>query len=107
MKLGSIGEIPPRTRVKLEFSLRTATDAVFTKSAYTRQPASSSKSQCDMLFGSFHSLTASIMPWLRPIPRGGRSGAEWPHGTRTRFRHPHRLRPLVLQPRNHPVIGTR
>src|SRR4051812_41834216 len=59
MKSGSIGEIPPRTQVMLLFDERTASAARRVMSENVRHSGSSSKSQCDRLFGSFQSITAS------------------------------------------------
>src|SRR3954447_3331183 len=63
----SIGDMPPSTCLSDAFSARTASDASFTMSAYADQSGSSSRSQCDLLLGSFQNLTASIMfacSWL-------------------------------------------
>src|SRR5947199_3487773 len=59
MKSGSIGEIPPRTQVMLLFDARTASAARRVISENVRHSGSSSKSQCERLFGSFQSITAS------------------------------------------------
>src|SRR3954452_4505396 len=59
MKSGSIGEMPPRTQVMLPFEVRTASAASRVISENVRHSGSSSKSQCDKLFGSFQSITAS------------------------------------------------
>src|SRR4051812_13636486 len=59
MKSGSIGEMPPRTQVMLLFDERTASAASRVMSENVRHSGSSSKSQCDRLFGSFQSITAS------------------------------------------------
>ncbi len=56
-----MGEIPPSTCVSVAFSARTACDASLTIAAYALQSGSSSRSQCDLLLGSFQNLTASIM----------------------------------------------
>ena len=54
-----MGEMPPKTRRKRGFSALTASAAAFTSRAYTLQPGSISKFQCDRLFGSFQNMTAS------------------------------------------------
>src|SRR5579884_4426786 len=59
MKPGSIGEMPPNTRRSCEFSARIASAAMFTIAAKVFHSRSTSKSQCDRLFGSFQSITAS------------------------------------------------
>src|SRR5947199_4252020 len=59
MKSGSIGEIPPRTQVMLLFDARTASAARRVMSENVCHSGSSSKSQCERLFGSFQSITAS------------------------------------------------
>src|SRR3954454_8932655 len=59
MKSGSIGEMPPRTQGMLLFDERTASAASRVMSENVRHSGSSSKSQCDRLFGSFQSITAS------------------------------------------------
>src|SRR5436190_1237831 len=76
MKSGSIGEIPPSTHGIDGATLLTASDARQVISEKIRHSGSSSKSQWLRLFGSFHSITASIIrspetrscvPELRPI----------------------------------------
>src|SRR5438093_9898853 len=59
MKLGSIGEIPPSTRVIRLASAETAVAAHFTMSPKIRHSGSSEKSQCEILLGSFQNITAS------------------------------------------------
>src|SRR5438094_4557294 len=59
MKAGSIGEIPPRTRVTAGFASSTAFEAHFTIAAYISHSGSISKSQWDLLFGSFQNMMAS------------------------------------------------
>src|SRR5689334_17090556 len=59
MKSGSIGEIPPSTRRTRGLSARTASAARFTIPANWVHPWSIVKSQCERLFGSFQSITAS------------------------------------------------
>jgi hypothetical protein len=61
MKPGSMGEMPPSTRVSPGRSARTAPEAAWTVRAKIRHPSSTSKSQCDLLLGSFQNLTASII----------------------------------------------
>ena len=61
-----MGDIPPRTRVTVEFSARTAAPASRVISAKRAHSGSSKGSQWDLLFGSFQILTASIIgaaPW--------------------------------------------
>src|SRR5437868_7626364 len=71
MNLGSMGEIPPSTPVSRGFSDLTASAASFVISAYIVHSGSSSKSQCDLLLGSFQNITAStIVP-----PHGRINGA--------------------------------
>jgi hypothetical protein len=60
-KHGSIGEMPPKTVRTREVSAFTAWPARFTMREKMLQFWSSSKFQCDRLFGSFQSITASIM----------------------------------------------
>src|SRR4051812_33970522 len=60
MNAGSMGDVPPRTRVRAAFSARTAAPASAVMSEKTVHPSSSSKSQWERLFGSFQSITASI-----------------------------------------------
>src|SRR5581483_8567227 len=69
MKLASMGEMPPRTFVIRGFSARTASHAAFTISLKMRHSGSTSKSQWDMLFGSFHSITASTICLLPNVRR--------------------------------------
>src|SRR4051812_24422239 len=59
MKAGSIGEMPPRIRVSSGFSWRTATAASRTMRENASHSRSISKSQWDLLFGSFQNITAS------------------------------------------------
>src|ERR1051325_3193345 len=73
MNAGSSGDIPPSTRVKPGLSAATASAASLTISAYFLQSGSISKSQCDLLLGSFQNITASIM-----IPPGINGAATWP-----------------------------
>src|SRR5215813_2245688 len=61
MKWGSMGEMPPSTSGSSGFSRRMAVAAATTISANIFQSGSSLKSQCERLFGSFHSMTASTM----------------------------------------------
>src|SRR5437867_2764701 len=60
MKLGSMGEMPPNTRLSPGFSAATAREAPLTMPAKIFQPGSRWKSQCERLFGSFQNITASI-----------------------------------------------
>src|SRR6266404_4571116 len=69
MKFGSIGDIPPRAIGRPGFSRRIAFDAVITISAKIFQSGSILKSQCERLLGSFHSITASTMLFLRDLLR--------------------------------------
>src|SRR3546814_9375957 len=55
----STGEVPPGTRCTRGFSAATAGAAVFAISAKASNSWSSSKSQWDLLFGSFQIITAS------------------------------------------------
>src|SRR3954467_6624154 len=59
MKRASIGEIPPRLRGREGATLLTASAASTVISENTCHSGSSSKSQCERLFGSFQSITAS------------------------------------------------
>ena len=67
MNRGSIGEMPPSTRGSLGSRPRSRRAASFTISANVSQSGSISKSQCDLLLGSFQNITASIM---RALPGG-------------------------------------
>src|SRR5690349_18697201 len=60
MNDGSMGEMPPSTRVRRGFSAATASVASLIMPANLVHPGSISKSQCDLLFGSFQNITASI-----------------------------------------------
>src|SRR6476620_1573706 len=64
MNFGSIGEIPPRTFGRAGFTCVTAAAAAFTMSEKIFHSGSSSKFQCDLLFGSFQNITASTMGHL-------------------------------------------
>src|SRR5919108_765689 len=73
-----MGEIPPSTRSTFGFSAATAWAASLVMSANVRHSGSISKAQCDLLFGSFQNITASIMVtpswallWLGWINRVG------------------------------------
>src|SRR5581483_11174937 len=71
MNCGSIGEIPPSTWGRTPFSKRIARDARIVMSAKIRQSGSqSTKSQWDLLLGSFHNITASITPASIAVPCG-------------------------------------
>src|SRR4051794_693287 len=59
--LGSIGEMPPNTRVTPGFTSATASAAATAISENLCHSGSISKSQCDLLFGSFQIMTASII----------------------------------------------
>src|SRR5690606_11879145 len=73
MKAGSIGEMPPSTRGRREFSAAIARAARIAMSEKVRHSGSrSTKSQCDLLFGSFQRITASIK---RQSPAKGRAVA--------------------------------
>src|SRR5690349_17569501 len=61
MKIGSIGEIPPRTRGRVGCSALIACPAAMAISEKSFQSGSISGSQCDLLFGSFQIIAASIM----------------------------------------------
>src|SRR5258708_16843340 len=61
MKLGSIGEIPPKTIGNPGFSRRTAWLAAITIAANRFQSGSSLKSQWERLLGSFHNISASTI----------------------------------------------
>src|SRR5690606_35488118 len=58
---GSIGEMPPRTRVSRPRSARIARPAAIAMPAKRDQSGSISKSQCDALLSSFQIITASTM----------------------------------------------
>src|SRR5205809_5317994 len=69
MNCGSIGEIPPRTHKTSGLAWRTASAARSAISAKILQSGSTSKSQWDLLFGSFQIITASIITRSRsPFP---------------------------------------
>src|SRR3954471_19455104 len=70
MNSGSIGEIPPRTHGMSGATLRTASAARRVIAENVCHSGSSSKSQCERLFGSFHSITASIIDVLRVLDLG-------------------------------------
>src|SRR3954453_20143261 len=59
MNPGSIGEMPPNTRFSFGLTSRIQSDATFTIFENTCHPGSISKSQCDLLLGSFQIITAS------------------------------------------------
>src|SRR5829696_2716329 len=59
MNLASMGEMPPSTFGREGFTCDTAAAAPFTISARIFHSGSSSKFQCDLLFGSFQNMTAS------------------------------------------------
>src|ERR1044071_5441669 len=59
LNYGWIAESPPSTLRTRECSARIASDARFTIPANMLQPWSIVKSQCERLFGSFQSITAS------------------------------------------------
>src|SRR5690349_13066989 len=56
-----MGEMPPSTIFTSGFTLRMARAPVMARSANIFQSGSILKSQCERLFGSFHSITASTM----------------------------------------------
>src|SRR5581483_5342119 len=56
-----MGEIPPSTIFTSGLTLRMALAPAIARSANIFQSGSILKSQCDRLFGSFHSITASTM----------------------------------------------
>src|SRR5206468_12762979 len=56
---GSMGEMPPSTRRSLGFTALIASHDALTIAAKIRHPGSISKFQCERLFGSFQSITAS------------------------------------------------
>src|SRR4051794_5032436 len=58
-KFGSMGDMPPKTHGRSGFTALMETAAALTILAKTCQPASISKSQCDLLLGSFQIMTAS------------------------------------------------
>src|SRR3546814_8492333 len=78
IKAGSIGEIPPSTRVRPGAASAMASPVSFAISAKSDHSGSISGSQCDLLFGSFQILAASIMQWLTD---GGRQ-VQSPKGAR-------------------------
>src|SRR4051794_37861097 len=61
MKAGSMGEMPPSTRVSAGRSALIASPAKRTIAPNRRQSGSISKSQCERLLGSFQSMAASTM----------------------------------------------
>src|SRR5712671_1046868 len=67
MKFASIGDIPPSTFKTAEFSEEIAWLESFTRSANKFQCGSISKSQWDLLFGSFQIITASTISCLLEI----------------------------------------
>src|SRR5207248_289096 len=69
MKTGSIGEMPPSTRVNPGRASPTASELSRAMRPKMRHSGSSSKSQCERLFGSFQIIAASI---TRSSPRYGR-----------------------------------
>src|SRR4051794_28824958 len=64
---GSIGEMPPRTRGSPGASVAIASPARRAMVAKRDQSGSSSRSQCDLLLGSFHSIAASIILQSSPL----------------------------------------
>src|SRR5690606_27771039 len=80
MNAGSIGEIPPSTRGSPGATSPIAIPVAVARSANLSQPGSISGSQCDLLFGSFQIIAASIM--VRPPRRIAGSGAKFRIGTR-------------------------
>src|SRR3954453_11128840 len=70
MKFGSIGEMPPRTHGSFEFSLRIASEAQETIFEKICQPGSISKSQWDLLLGSFQIMIASTKYFLLSAKQG-------------------------------------
>src|SRR5437868_1483542 len=64
MKFGSMGEMPPSTMGTSGFTLRMARDAAMTIREKMFQFGSRSRFQCDMLLGSFQSITASTIARL-------------------------------------------
>src|SRR6266513_6206091 len=79
IKFGSMGEIPPNTRSKFGFTSTTASAAAIAIFENIRHSGSISKSQWDLLFGSFQIITASIIivPPNRCIDRA-RPGGQRP-----------------------------
>src|SRR4051794_19822990 len=75
MNSGSIGEIPPRTHGMPGETPRTASAARRVIVENVCHSGSSSKSQCERLFGSFHNITASIMIALCVLDVGAHAGA--------------------------------
>src|SRR4051812_36423331 len=69
-----MGDIPPRTFGSPGRSAAIACDADLVIAPNIRHSLSISKSQCDRLLGSFHSMTASIMGNIAaiegPVPSG-------------------------------------
>ena len=61
MNSGSIGEMPPSTRGRSGLAALIALHAAIAIAAKRDQSGSTSGSQCDLLFGSFHTIAASIM----------------------------------------------
>src|SRR3954449_2940769 len=59
IKFGSIGEIPPSTRGSFGFTDRMQSAVTFTMFEKICQPWSTSKSQWDLVFGSFQIMAAS------------------------------------------------
>src|SRR3954465_10373165 len=89
MKAGSMGEIPPSTRGRSRRSARMLSAASLTMAPKRVQSGSISKSQWDLLLGSFHSIAASTTV-VGSV--GGISGLRL-EGARLVFAHEHlRLR---------------
>src|SRR5829696_2012717 len=61
MNPGSIGDIPPSTRVSAGCAAAVAPAAAEIMLPKIVHPGSISKSQCDILFGSVQNITASTM----------------------------------------------
>src|SRR6185437_12252586 len=74
MNSGSIGEIPPSTRVMAGRSAAMAWQAPMIICAKAHQSGSCSRSQCERLFGSFQSMTASSMVYGNGRLRGSGGG---------------------------------
>ena len=72
--------MPPSTRGSRGFSAAIASPASLAISAKRAQSGSSSKSQCDLLLGSFQSITASIIapPPSLDRPHAIRPGSSLP-----------------------------
>src|SRR5688572_17325421 len=95
--------MPPSTRVSRGFSAATASAAILIIAANMVQPGSISKSQCDLLLGSFQNITASItLNLLQLISRlDDARHFRGPANENFRLRMGHDLKPRAAQHRFH------